>query len=240
MLHRSLTLIGLLGVLLAVGPGCSVERAAVTPEGLLQVLGPLAGFSPTRLSHDWVVESAGKITERQLRAVTKDGRSALRVSNARKPFIIVRRTKAMLLSTPYLSWSWNIEPPAPAGFHPVRIVVGFHGGDPAGGSWGGRALTWLGSRLPAYDRAIALTWGRSALQRGTLELSPGVAPGYTVRGGRENAGRWWSEDVDLADLYARAWPGDDASRVQIAFIGIAAAAGQRPATAYISAIRLSK
>jgi len=224
--------------------GCSVERASMTPEGLLAVLGPAPGFSPVELPGDWALESKGKLSEQQLRTDTKDGVPALRISNGENPFIVVRRTQAMLLSTPYLSWSWNIEPPSAPGFHPVRVIVGFHGGDPASGSWGGQPFKWLGTRLPPHDRALSLTWGESALQRGALDLprdsTDRAAPRYTVRGGRENAGTWWLETVDLADLYKRAWPGDDANRAQIMFIGIAAPGDRPPAPAYISGILLSR
>lgn len=244
MISRLLPVIGLLGAVLAVGPGCTVERASVTPEGMLDVLGPVADFSALKLPADWVLESDGGISEDQLQALSKDNLPALRIGNGKNSLIIVRRTRAVLLSTPYLSWSWYIEPPSAPGFHPVRIIVGFHGGDPASGSWGGQPFKWLGSRLPPHDRAISLTWGESALQRGTLDLPPRsssrAAPRYTVRGGRENAGTWWLENVDLADLYARAWPDDDPSQAQIMFIGIAAPGGRPPAPAYISGIKLSR
>ena len=62
----------------------------------------------------------------------------------------------------------------------------------------------------------------------------------TVRGGAGNAGGWWSETVALAELYARAWPGDDRRRVRVMFIGIAAAASRPAATAHLSRIVLSR
>ena len=218
ILHRMVLTAGLVAGI----TGCTVERAAVTPEGLLEVLGPLPGFSPVELPGDWAMESSGDITKDQLHVITKDGLPALRVSNGENAFVIVRRTQAMLLSTPYLSWSWIIDPPSTPGFHPVRIIVGFHGGAPESGSWGGQPFKRLGTSLPPHDRAISLTWGESALQRGTLDLSQAAtarsAPRYVVRGGRENAGTWWLENVDLADLYSRAWPTDEPSRAQIMFI----------------------
>ena len=231
--------------LLAGLTGCAVEHASsVTPEGLLTVLGPFPGFSPSDLPGDWTLESNGDITEKQLGVITRDGLPALRISNGKAPFIIVRRTKAMVLTTPYLSWSWNIQSPSAPGFHPVRIIVGFHGGNPTGRSWGGQVFKFFGNPLPPHDRALSLTWGESALQRGTMDLSqretPGAAPRYTVRGGRENADTWWLETVDLADLYAKAWPDDDISHTHITFIGIAAAGGRPPAPAYVSGILLSR
>lgn len=225
-------------------PGCAVEQAAVAPEGLLQVLGPFPGFSPVELPGDWAVEKDGRLDESQLRIVDKAGVPSLKVTNGADSFVVARRTSAMMLATPFLSWSWNIEPPSAPGYHPVRLVVGFYGGDPASPSRGGEPLRRLGGALPAHDRALSLTWGQSALQRGGLSPAPAApgraSPRYTVRGGRENAGSWWLETVDLSDLYRRSWPDDDFSKTRIVFIGIAAAGGRRPAPAYVAGIILSR
>ena len=109
-------------------------------------------------------------------------------------------------------------------------------------SMGGFAALHFGFRYP--DRALSLTWGESALQRGTLSPPPEsdnrAAPRYSVRGGRENAGSWWLETVDLYDLYHRSWPKDDAGKTQVVFIGVAAAGNRPPAPAYISGIVLSR
>ena len=91
---------------------------------------------------------------------------------------------------------------------------------------------------------MRLTWGESALQRGTFTVPPpgsaNEAPRYTVRGGRENAGAWWLETVDLSDLYRQIWPQDDSARAQVVFIGITASARRAPAPAYVSDITLSR
>lgn len=226
-------------------PGCTVEQASPAPEGLLEVLGPSPGFSTISLPDDWALEKDGSLDESQLKVSRRDGVPSLKITNGEESFIVVRRTKAMMLATPFLSWSWNIEPPSTTGFHPVRLVVGFYGGDPASPSRGNQPLRWLGSSLPAHDRAIALTWSESALLRGTLSSSPQsdethAAPRYTVRGGRENAGTWWLETVDLSDIYQRIWPRDDVANTQVVFIGIAAAPGRAPAPAHVSGIILSR
>ncbi|NQU58915.1 MAG: DUF3047 domain-containing protein [Rhodospirillales bacterium] len=224
--------------------GCTVQQASVAPEGLLQVLGPFPGFSPVELPDDWAVEKEGGLDESQLQIVDKEGIPSLKVTNGVDSFIVVRRTRAMMLATPFLSWSWNIEPPSTSGYHPVRLVVGFYGGDPESPSRGSEPLRWLGSTLPAHDRALSMTWGESALQRGTLSPPPEAdlraAPRYSVRGGRENAGSWWLETVDLSDLYQRSWPKDDAGKTQVVFIGIAAAGGRPPAPAHVAGIILSR
>lgn len=231
--------------LLVALPGCAIEQATVVaPEGLLNVLGPFPGFTPVALPGDWAIDKDGDLNESQLQVITKEGVPALQVINGEDSFVVVRRTDAMMLATPFLSWSWFIEPPSTSGYHPVRIVVGFYGGDPASPSRGSEPLRWVGNALPAHDRAISFTWSETALQRGTLTKpdkgNKRAAPRYTVRGGRENAGSWWLETVDLSDVYRRVWPKDDGGNTRIVFIGIAAAGGRTPAPAHVSGILLSR
>ena len=224
--------------------GCAVEQASVAPEGLLEVLGPFPGFSAVELPGDWAIDKNGELDASQLKIINMQGVPSLRVTNGEDSFVVVRRTRAMMLATPFLSWSWYIEPPSASGYHPVRLVVGFYGGDPASPSRGSEPLRWLGSSLPPHDRAIALTWAESALQRGALAKGnpeeKRSAPRYTVRGGRENAGSWWLETVDLSDIYRKVWPRDEMAQTQIVFIGIAAAGNRNPAPANISGVVLSR
>ncbi len=222
--------------------GCAVERTSVEPEGRLDVIAPLIANSLQILPADWAVEGPGDAAGERLSIVDLDGVPALIITNGEDSFAIVRRVQAMLLATPYLKWGWNMGPYG-SGLHPARLVVGFHGGNPEEGSWGSQPFAWLGTSLPPHDRFLAIVWGDSALMRGDLTLPAGearAAPRYTARGGRENTGQWWLEDADLSALYARAWPGDDLGRVQVMFIGVAAAGGRRQAAAHISEMVLSR
>jgi len=243
MTGRAGVLAAVAAALLALPAACVVPRASVDASGRLEVLGPGPGFSPRTLPADWVIEGRDRVADGQLSVARKEGVPALRVVSGAEGFVIARRIRAILLTTPYLSWAWNMEPQG-SGVHPVRLLIGFHGGDPQSLSWGGQPFVWMGSALPPHDRLLSLAWGDSALQRGTLTRPPGRhrhAPSrYTVRGGRENTGTWWLETVDLSQLYARAWPGDDVNRAQVMFIGIAAAGGHKPAAAYLSGIVLSR
>ncbi len=129
------------------------------------------------------------------------------------------------------------------GYHPVRLIVGFHGGNPKSASWGSQPFAWTGSALPPHNRALAITLGASALERGTLSGPIGErrsAPRYTARGGRENTGSWWLETINLSRLYARAWPGDDAGGATVVFIRLAAAGGRAPAVANFSRMVLPR
>jgi len=241
LFHKLASFVGVIGLTLF---GCSVKEANIAPEGLLSVLGPSPGFSPEDLPRDWIIKKNGNLNMSQLQIVTKAGKRSLKIANAEDSFIIVRRTNAMMLATPFLSWSWLIEPQSPTGYHPVRIVVGFYGGDPRSHIRRNRSFKWLGNSLPKHDRAISFTWGESALQRGAL-INPklnktNIAPTYTVRGGRENTGLWWLETVDVSTLYRQIWPEDNRANARIVFIGIAAVAGSATAPAHISGITLSR
>jgi hypothetical protein len=220
--------------------GCAVPRAAVDEAGKLDVLGPTRDFAAGGLPGDWVIE--GEAARDQLAVAERAGVPALRLINGEKGFVLVRRTRALLLATPYLSWSWNVDDHG-QGNHPVRLIVGFWGGNPDSASWGSRPLVGLGTSLPPHDRSLAIAWADSALKRGSLVLpSAGKrhVPLYVLRGGRENAGIWWFETADLADLYRRLWPNDRIERVQVMFIGLAVAGGRPIAPAYVSGLRLSR
>ena len=220
--------------------GCTVPPAAIDQAGRLEVLGPDAGFSTDPLPTGWIME--GSPGNGRLEVVDVQGVPALSVVNGDEGFVLARHTEANMLATPYLSWAWHVDAQR-SGIHPIRLVVGFSGGNPDGDSWGGGSFAGMGSALPSHDRVLSIAWGESALRRGSMVRPPGPEPRallYTVRGGRENTGSWWLETVDLSQLYAIAWPGDVRGRVRVAFIGLSAAAGRLPAAARISGVVLSR
>ena len=236
-------------VLTAAITACTVPEATVIgPEGRLPILGPNPWFSLEIMPRDWFVEGAAGKAGSQLSIMQKQSIPSLRVVNGREGFLVARRTNAFMLATPFLSWSWNMDPQG-RGLHPVRLVVGFHGGNPESRSRGGQPFVWLGSELPPYDRLLAIAWGESALQRGNFVVAgkdlpapprPELHARYIARGGRENARLWWLETVDLSRFYAAAWPDDGMERVKVVFIGIAAAGGRAASAAYFSGIVLSR
>lgn len=210
---------------------CRTERAAVGPEGDLTLLDMARPPTSGTLPQGWRAEGSATDLQEGLGVVNIGGFPVLRAANGRESFAAVRPTAAILLASPYLTWTWNVEPHGPEG-HAVSLVVGFRGG-------GGRSL--LAGGLPDHDRLLVLAWGGSALQRGSLQVRgrEGSAR-YLVRGGREQADTWHQETVDLSDLYARAWPGDDRGAVTVAFVGVAAAGGRTPGALYLSRISLTR
>jgi hypothetical protein len=217
-----------LAVLLA---ACQVERAMVGPEGELTILDaaePQAWHGPPP---GWVGEGPDSALGHGLAAVRLGGVPALRIANGPEGFAAVRPTAAILQATPYLTWTWNVEPHGMQG-HAVSLVVGFRGG-------GGRSIP--AGNLPDHDRLLVLAWGGSALQRGGFQSIGGDGSArYVARGGRENADRWIDEAVDLSALYAQAWPRDDRNGVTVSFVGVAAAGGQPAGAIHVSRIALTR
>lgn len=208
-----------------------------SPEGHLTIMGSASSFNLDAPPADWIVSGGEKGAPSAIANVTRDGLLALELKSGPKHVIAVRRTNAMMLATPFLSWKWHLSNHR-AGIHPVRLVVGFQGGAPEDVETGSQ-----GRNLPPHDRAIALIWGDTALRRGSLSLPPlerpYETPLYTVRGGRENTRKWWSEAIDLSDLYTKAWPDDQRRNVRITFIGLAAAPTQKTVRGRISGILLT-
>lgn len=222
---------------------CEAPRAVYAEAAdNLDILAPLPGFTPARLPAGWLIDGAAEAAREGIIVVEEGGVPALKVVNGKQGFVLARRTRAVLLATPYLSWAWNVESHG-AGLHPINLVIGFLGGGRENGGRGSRPLTWLGKALPPHDRILAIAWGDSALNRGSLTPASADKPGmrrYVARGGRENSGSWWLETVDLSQIYSRAWPGDDIGRARVTFIGLAAAGGRSPAAAHISGLKLSR
>jgi len=212
------------------------------PEGRLSIMGAGLNFNLDTPPKDWLIATSDENISPNavftpLSTVTQDGVPALEIRTGPAQSIAARRINAMLMATPYLSWSWHLSDHG-QGTHPVRMVIGFKGGVPDGSSTRGR-----NNGLPEHDRAMTLVWGDTALRRGTLTAPnpnrPFEAAVYTVRGGRENTRKWWRDTVDLSELYQKAWPNDERRTIRITFIGIAAAPHMPAVRGRVSAIELS-
>jgi hypothetical protein len=201
--------------------GCALPRAEVSPEGTLEIFGPGSLGVNASLSSEWIIEGGGGDRQvKRLVSLQHDGeQTSLTLKSGSKSFVLVRRTKAQLLATPFISWSWRMsaEAQAPGA---IRLIVGFHGGDPKSQSWGAQPFVWLGTQLPPHDRVIAIQWGERALERGNLYTDRKV-PRYIARGGARQLGEWWPENLDLGEIYRRVWPKDDIEDAEIMFIGFA-------------------
>lgn len=235
-------LAALCGLALSLAACAQTPRTVVPsqpgPEGHLTIMTPGQRLNLDAPPADWIISGGEDDGIPSIATVTQDGVAALEIKSGPHRVIAVRQVNAMMLATPFLSWSWNLSNHG-AGIHPVRLVVGFYGGAPADTKTGGQ-----GNNIPPHDRALALVWGDTALKRGALSLPPPdrplEVPVYTLRGGRENTRKWWFETVDLSNLYAKAWPLDDFRHVRITFVGLAAAPTETIVRGRISGISLTR
>jgi len=224
--------------------GCAHPEAGIGLDGSLVILRPMAGFSTARLSDDWMI--AGTPPKTSPAAVSEDGQLSLRFEAGGKAYALMRRVNAQLLATPYLAWRWQ-QLGAIGVRHPVRIVVGLAdaGGKNRKGMFGRLLSHMTSTAMPDFDRSIIVSFGSSALMRGSLDASVekshrrGIAR-YVVRGGRENLKRWWNETVDLSNLHRLAWPGIDMRATRIVYIGVTVQASAKPASGRFGEIRLSR
>lgn len=228
---RSYIPIAAILIALLIVTGCTQSRDAVPLGGSLSVLGPdqsmVEAVSRGTLPPGW--EISGEMPADAISVRRIENYNALALKAGAAPFAVLRHTQASLLATPYLSWAWH-TPSVPNGAHPVRIIVGLvaHGVETKRSWW------QIGGGGDETIRVIQVVWQATALGRGTV-VGPRRQEGrpesarYIARGGPEQANRWWFDTVDLSLIHRQVWPGDDLSRVDIRYIGIAvqAAAPQR-------------
>jgi hypothetical protein len=247
MIHRSLRTIPsadliLLLVLALLITACNKTIISTTnPNGSMSVLGPILEIWEDPSSLGWTVK--GSPTPDHLRVVKLEGKQVLKIKNGLKEYLVVKPSQASLLASPYMSWTWNMENPFDDQ-HPISLFVGFQNGNEQNQTW---IPSFIRSDevLPIHNRVLNFKWGKSALQRGTIISTDSInesilKASFIVRGGQENTNSWWSEAVDLYDIYHRAWPKDTIGQTQITFIGFGAAPSDKSIAGFISDIRISR
>lgn len=219
--------------------GCDkpIIVSSVQPDGSLIILGPGEHFARDFESGKW--SRSGDIGPASLVVTEKASKKALLFPPGDSEYTILRPVDAILLSTPYLGWSWLLEP-TEAEAPDISLLVGFLSPQGTDKDASFDTLPEAADKTPA-NRAFELRWAASALQRGNLSaLAPEGKdlPRYMVRGGRENMGQWWREGVDLSNIYSRLWPGEDPARTRIVFVAIRAGKNRIDAPAFFADVRL--
>lgn len=227
--------------LLALG-ACTRPTEAVPLGADLTVLGPSIQFqralSSGALTSDWSI--VGDPPQGSLGIDVINRVAALRVKSGDEGFALLRRTRASLLATPFLSWAWNATPTS-KGAHPVQIVVGLRDRTrPAEKAW------WqVGAATPTAQRIINIVWEETALGRGTI-IGPIRRGGeaeratYIARGGQEYGGRWFFDTVDLSLIHHQVWPKDDPAHMDVILIGVAGSVSKASAEMHVAQIRLAR
>lgn len=232
-------LVAALPVLVA---ACAKAPPAVPIGAGLTILAPDIAFERSlkagTLPEDWVVVS--DVPKGALSIAVVNGTAALKVDGGSHPFAAMRRTKASLLATPYLTWGWNVEPTR-NGPHPVQVVVGLRDkARPKKRSW----LDFSDEETSA-DRIITIVWEETALGRGTV-IGPIRRKGeaerarYIARGGQEQGKRWWIDTVDLSLIHHQVWPQDKPANMEVVLIGVAVAKADQNGVMNLAHVRLNR
>ena len=222
--------------------GCAKAPPAVPIGDGLTVVAPDIAFERSlkagKLPADWVV--VGNVPKGALSIAVVNGTAALQVDGSAEPFAVMRRTKASLLATPYLTWGWNVVPTR-KGPHPVQVVVGLRDkSQPKRRSW-----LDLGDKDASVDRLITIVWEETALGRGTV-IGPiqrndeAERARYIARGGQEQGQRWWIDTVDLSLIHHQIWPKDKPANMDIVLIGVAVAKADRNGVMNLAHVRLNR
>jgi len=211
----------------------------------INVLTSQTQFYKDKMPAGWVIEGAdaddlfnarNKIPN--ILMTQKMGQTGVHIQTAHSDFILARYTHANLLVSPYLIWDWFVSEHK-GEHHPVRLLIGFYGGNPESPPLENGKLIWKGNDLPPYDRLLAIGFDDMALKRGNL-YDMGKVKYYAQRGGYENSNIWHQEAADLNTLYARSWPKDNIGNVTINFVGITSQSNSNPGGITFSSIRLSR
>ena len=209
----------------------------LVPDGTpsLVVMDFREAFAFDPLPDGWHHRTFFRTDPMQIRFVSKEGRSSIRLATHHSASMLYRYTDIPVDQYPMFGWDWFIEQPIVSDVdettragddHPARLYLKFRS---AKGETHAMEIIWGNRRLRAGDwKYLESFWTRSSF------------PHYVARGGDENAGRWHDEMVDLRALYRKHW-GDPrgASLVEVALFCDTDATGAQ-SVAYFSTVRVER
>lgn len=138
--------------------------------------------------------------------VTKNDMPAIKLSTQDSASMLIRHVAINLTDYPWLSWQWYVEHPIenPADEktkkgddHPARLFLVFE--------------TDAGESRP-----MEIIWGNT-LEGGQYKYIDGFAH-YVARGGNQNIKRWFTENINLLEIYQTIW--SDQKSVLLTEIGL--------------------
>jgi Protein of unknown function (DUF3047) len=225
-------------------------RAAVV-DGQIRVLERIPGLHRDADAGQWWLRR--RVEEGQLAVVDLRGTAAVR-ADVPGGSLMGRRVDATLAATPFLRWSWYLEPaifgggPGSGDPRGMRVVVFFRSSErPVTEEWS----SWIWAAPAEWDRWVEISFGgtgaaaaEAAEQRKfALDDSKRRIELRAPRPGQ--AGEWHVEAIDLVELHRRYWPGDDPAKVQVVLIAVGGYSGPVPgglpvSIGYVSEVVLSR
>ncbi|MBI3503930.1 MAG: hypothetical protein HY059_03750 [Proteobacteria bacterium] len=246
-----LRLLAILAALLVSACADPAPRALVV-DGSLRVLERgVPGVHPGANIEEWQITRG--FDEGQLNLMELQGSVVVR-ANAPGGATMGRRIATTIGATPYLRWSWYLEPtqfgggPGDGSERGMRLLVYFR--SPARPTLE-RYGSWVGMPTAEWDRFVEISFGgfgagRPEEARQSKWVSDDQGRKLTLRDPRTGqTGTWHVEAVDLAEVHRHFWPGENPATVQVTLISFGGLPGEVPETVpapigYVAEITLSR
>lgn len=239
---------------LALLAGCASfqppTRSAVD-DGQIRILDRIPGLHRNAAADQWWTQR--RVEEGQLAVLDLQGTVAVR-ADVPGGALMGRRVDAGLAATPYLRWSWYLEPTMFGGGagsgqeRGLRVVVFFRSNERP---WTENWSAWIWAAPAEWDRWAEISFGgfgaaraETAQQRKWVGDDAGRR--IVLREPRTGqAGEWHTEAIDLAELHRRLWPDQDPSQVRITMIAVGGFSGAVPSglpasIGYVSEVFLAR
>ncbi|MBN9496451.1 MAG: DUF3047 domain-containing protein [Alphaproteobacteria bacterium] len=225
-------------------------RASVV-DGTIRLLDRIPGAQSNPAPEQWWTRR--QANEGPLTVVDLQGTLAIR-PDAPGGSIMARRVDASLAATPFLRWSWYLEPsvfgggPGTGQERGLRMVVFFRSVDRP---FSERLASWAFVEPAEYDHWVEISFGGFGAARAEMAqqrkwTADESGRRIVLREPRaEQAGNWHVEAIDLNELYKRFWPSGDPAKMRIVMVGLGGFSGPVPdgvpgAIGYISEAYLTR
>ncbi|MCM0019101.1 MAG: DUF3047 domain-containing protein [Tagaea sp.] len=239
---------------LALLAGCAKfeppTRAAVV-DGHIRILERIPGLHRDAAADQWWTRR--RAGEGQLAVVELQGTVAVR-ADVPGGSLMGRRVDAALAATPYLRWSWYLEPamfgggPGSGESRGLRVVVFFRSNDRP---WTEEWSSWLWAAPAEWDRWAEISFGGVGAAQAQESEQRKFARDDSLRRidlrapRTGQAGEWHVEAIDLIELHRRYWPDEDPAKVRISLIAFGGYSGPVPgglpvSIGYVSDVVLSR
>jgi len=237
---------------LLLGACADTAPRAVVVDGSLRILERgVPGVHPGASAREWVFTRG--ISEAQINLMELQG-SVVARANAPGGATMGRRIATTIGATPYMRWSWYLEPTQFGGGtgdgleRGVRVLVFFRSPQRPGME---RYTSLIGMQPPEWDRYVEIAFGgfgaaRAEEARQAKWITDDKGRKLDLRDPRPGqAGNWHVEAIDLTEVHRHFWPNENPAGVQIAMIAFGGLRSEAPpdvpaAIGYVAEISLSR
>lgn len=225
---------------------------AVVVDGSLRLLERgVPGIHQGANAQEW--QMARGLNDGQLNVMELQGSVVVR-ANAPGGATMGRRIATTIGATPYLRWSWYLEPtqfgggPGDGSERGIRLIAFFRSPTRPGME---RYAGWVGVPAAEWDRYVEISFGGFGAPRAEEAR---LAKWVTDDKGRKlnlrdprigQAGAWHVEAIDLAEVHRHFWPNENPAGVQVTLISFGGLRAKTPpdtpeSIGYIAEITLSR